>query len=1049
MTPIKQQPAKGGTLSRLKRDLLYHAPRLLGGWLSARSLPRLALATLKIADSNGPATLKMLRQLERTSRLSGQFTAAEEYRLRRQNGELINYAKTKNFQSIFERLAQLEKVEQPAPIEVGRLISREIVTEGGRRVLLKAARAVRKKHPRSVYLIHIVTMCEAMQGDYRKASQTLVRELARPHLADNPKEKRRFTALRNCWRTVDQIARDQMDFADDSSSTSTVVEASDTKADLQSGSLLGDGEQSLETASYVNIAEGAEAAPESQAQALPESTRQLLRFKEHYLQGRLHSEYLEACDRDFQEAPTLIAKLHVIGEMLRQGVRRVTSYADAYDLARTRMLELVAEHEGIFGRNVRKAGGQRQVVSELCMMLNLSRKLGLAEESAQIIRRCLTLSKKPGYQPLIWAAAAEISAEAEDMRHANKIISNVSHILPLRALDIKSYFRWAKSSGRYKDAVAMFDKLPENFRVMPCCLEYVNIAERQGRFKQALDIVYDIHGQMLSEPGRFSPTLSYQLINRIGELKFLDKTAKIFASVPQPRRPKGVVLVSPRNISQLRLYPIKVLVEMKKQGWAVIPTVEGLLPIEKTGIRAIDAMNGAVMRMSAIHPSRAKILPDVSDFTFEPAKGSLRWGDMDLSHPIWEDAAINRRCYNVDYGCPSLQRYISGLASWTRCTARVLDYAHAIQQETGLRFATMSLYNNRLPDSLHRFFCEQRGNPDTFFFLHAANGYQNYFTNFSTNVSQRLVLRNMTRHKNVRSASFPVPENFERYYQDRRFQAPEMLERFENVTKVKRSTSGVKTLPPEAVEAREKIAAWRAKGGKVACAFGKVVCDSGLPFDGGPAHTSMKDWINNCVEAVDGSNTLLLIKPHPHEINNEIATFPNEFFADLIENPSSENVMVLGHRWFDMHDMKDLIDVGLIYNGTTTIELGIMGIPCILAGHFAPIDYPIGHPVPKNRADFERMLRFESPIVAARDIRERAACWLEYMASESFTLPYRYHTRPVTNKTLYPPIWYQEDLKKRRDPAVRELTARALGTGREPGAEEVAAFPEPAMQLSA
>ncbi|HTO31954.1 MAG TPA: hypothetical protein VL202_12355 [Pararhizobium sp.] len=1046
--------AKTGLLSRITHDLLYHTPRVVGGWLADLKMSRLALPALKIADKNGPATLRMLRQLEKMSRIAGNFDAAEDYKARLANGKLLKRIRLKDFHRIFVRLAQLEKMDRTAPFEVGRLISREIVQESGRRRLLKAALAVRKKYPRSVYLIHIVTMCEAMKGEYRKASQTVARELQRPHLADNPIEKRRFTALRNCWRTVDQIARDQMDFVDDSMNYGNIVDKGELKAEQLTADSVENGQQPDSTNYKEALVEKevfeqeAATTQDAEQQALPEVTQQLLRFKEHYLQGRLHTEYLDACDRDFHEAPTLQTKLNVIGEMLRQGVRRVTSYADAYDLARKRVLELIEENPDIFQRSDKKAGGPRQVVSELCAMLNLTRKLGLTDESEQIIRRCVSLSRKVMYQPSIWPAAAEISSEMADIKHANTIIAHVAHLQPTRALDVKSYFRWAKSSGRYKDAVAMFNTLPQRFRLMPCSLEYVNIVERQGRFKDAVTIVYNIYGQLLSQPGRFSPTLSYQLINRIGELKFLEKTATIFSSVPQPRNPKGVVLVSPRNISQLRLYPIQVLMEMKRQGWAVVPTVEGLLPIEKTGIAVIDAMNGAVMRMSSIHPSRAKILPDVADFTFEPATGRLRWGDLDLSHPIWEDAAINRRCYNVDYGCPSLQRYISGLASWTRCTARVLDYALGVQQQTGLRFATMSLYNNRLPDSLHRFFCDRRGNSETFFFLHAANGYQNYFTNFSTNVSQRLVLRNMTRYKNVRSASFPVPENFERYYEERRLEAPEMLERFENVTRVKRSTSGVKIPPPEALEAREKIAAWRAKGGKVACAFGKVVCDSGLPFDGGPAHANMQDWINHCVDAVDGSNTLLLIKPHPHEMNNEIATFPNELFTDLIKNPSSENVMVLGHRWFDMHDMEQLIDIGLIYNGTTTIELGIMGIPCILAGHFAPIDYPIGHPVPKDRADFERMLRFEKPIVMAEDIRERAACWLTYMASDNFTLPYRYHTRPVTNKTLYPPTWYSEDLKKTDDPAVLELTARALGTGKEPGAENSHIFVPP-MQLSA
>ena len=44
-------------------------------------------------------------------------------------------------------------------------------------------------------------------------------------------------------------------------------------------------------------------------------------------------------------------------------------------------------------------------------------------------------------------------------------------------------------------------------------------------------------------------------------------------------------------------------------------------------------------------------------------------------------------------------------------------------------------------------------------------------------------------------------------------------------------------------------------------------------------------------------------------------------------------------------DLAEIVDLGLVYNGTTAVEMGLLEIPCLLAGHFAPIDYPIGHPV--------------------------------------------------------------------------------------------------------
>src|SRR5204862_498482 len=69
-----------------------------------------------------------------------------------------------------------------------------------------------------------------------------------------------------------------------------------------------------------------------------------------------------------------------------------------------------------------------------------------------------------------------------------------------------------------------------------------------------------------------------------------------------------------------------------------------------------------------------------------------------------------------------------------------------------------------------------------------------------------------------------------------------------------------KVIDPAAAESERRILEWRARGGKVACLFGRVVCDSAVPFDGGPVHSDLRDWLRHSIEAVRGSNTLLLIK---------------------------------------------------------------------------------------------------------------------------------------------------------------------------------------------
>lgn len=1003
--------------NRIVKRIILYTPVDIATWLNNVGAPKLALKVIHLPKRIYPRNADVLTARLNAHKRLGNRAMHNKLVAERARHMADKYVKIKDYENILALMAQLEKVQQPLQLAAGKCIARQLDSEVGRSRILKASSRALEKYPASIFLLHINSLCRSMAGDYRAASDALIARITSTSSENIKFTRRQSIMLRDSWRVVDLIAREKMDWLEESGDYKNLISKPE---DAPSDNSVAISENEI-----AHDVPGTTARPDD-----------LIDFKEHALQGRLRDEYLRVCTKEFDDAKNMHGRLKAITEMLRAGIRHIPDYTSSYDLAREKLESLIPQLHEMTACVPKTCKKPVERVLNVCTFLNLAHRLGLTEERKRCVEHLVELSKTKSFAACLWPAVGELAKHPEDMADANLIVLRIKQHIPKNGRDLRNFLRWATNSGEYQEADKLRPLLAKHLLRSEAMLGYVNILQRQGRFEDAMRLTRDIHGELLSRPSTTNCFTNFRLIKRVGELDFLIKTARIFSSVPQPKDPRGVVIISPRNIDHLRRYPLLVLVEMKRRGWAVVPIVEGLLPRELTGIAEIDVMNSSIRPNLSLSTRAEFTMPEIENFECDPENQMLKWGDLDFSHSLWEDAAINRRRYSINYRCPELINYLSGLGGWTRVMARVLNYAHIEHLRSDRPTACISLFNNRLPDSLFNKFCQEHGSETGFFHLHAANGYQNYFTNFSTNISERFVLRNMTRAKDVRSASFPIPENFERYYAGRAEQAPEILKNFEDVTKVKRSTGSSKERPAEAVALVEKIEGWRKAGGKVACAFGKVVCDSGVPFDGGPAHSSMRDWINHSIRAVQGSDTLLLIKPHPHEINNQIATFPTEYFIDLLEEPLGENAVFMGHRWFDIHDMKELVDLGLIYNGTTTVELGLLGIPCVLAGHFAPIDYPVGHVSPKDRNEYEAYLRFEKSVEVAKDIRERSAVWLDYMSDENFTQPYRYHARPVTNQVLYPPWWVKEDLKRYNeegDTAVMELVGRALGERGEPG----------------
>lgn len=876
-----------------------------------------------------------------------------------------------------------------AAAKIGELMS----TDRGRDILKSICASALKLHPDSTHLIYMHVVIMAKNGRFDQAHKLVtqaIKRAGRAKAAGKPSNPRALDQLTSIWRTIDLIARDGMSW------TGLV----DDGGDSDSGS---------EGSSFTT---------------------------EKHLQQRNLDKYIQSCRVSLKVAPTLLEKLKIVESMTRQGVRRVESYGAAYDAARRSYQELRELWWPVFlerSQNqlgIMEALGAAPFVQMLLVLLRLSHKLGFKDDATTIEGKLFATASDPSAVGWSWAISAALVARNPEWKFKTTDLLRSHKRNPVLGPEVKGFFSWCVHTEEYKWAEKVFNGLPSWLVNSSSVSPYVQILQRRGRHSAAVALLQSIEAGKFESIKTMDPFAHWRMIKRVGGLRFAQETAKYLKLAPQPSTPKGILFVTSRDLEQTSRMPLVVLTEVKKLGWAVIPLFEGILPFQATGIEQIDKFGGCLGVGGSLTKKTRGHFMEITDFHSDSSRGELRWGDIDLSHALWEEAAVNRRRFNIDYNCPALVEYLDKLANWTRLMATVLENARKIPATFDIPVGFIVNFQARLPDAVVRFYCERVGDPDRFFCVQGTNGYQNYFANFSSKVSTRMAVRNMTRSAVNRTASFPTPDEFNSFYEQNQSSTAEMLERVSDITKMRRSTGNEEQKDLSAGECIERIRLWRAEGGKVACAFGKVVCDSAVPYDGGPAHRNIMDWINHTISIVAGTNTMLLIKPHPHENKNEIAAFLTETFRDLITEQIPDNVIFLGHNWFDMHELKDLVDLGLVYNGTTTVELGLLQIPAVLCSHFAPIDYPIGQAIPSSRAHYERLVRFEEEAFVAPDVAHRAAAWLCYLSGDLNIQDYRYHARPITNKTVSPPWWFKEDIKHyvtHGDPRVTTLARRIVG----------------------
>lgn len=485
----------------------------------------------------------------------------------------------------------------------------------------------------------------------------------------------------------------------------------------------------------------------------------------------------------------------------------------------------------------------------------------------------------------------------------------------------------------------------------------------------------------------------------VDRLLFLEQTTEIIQRVEQPEHPKGYVLLASLKCFNTLAMVTPALVELKRQGFAVGSLMNGILDQQAPG---------------AADPAISSLFNSIES-TREDGKVVLDW-KVDWSNRMVAAEGINfyqgiYECLSNVYRRATISIDDAPVATTFDSIIQRCDYIlrickhieHAAEQ-SGQSIILLGSNAHVAPYSVFRDFALARRLPNLRY-VAASVAYENYYTNLGSKTSGSMAVVDMTLHRNCRAPFLAIPERFERWYRDNK-DSQEVQKRFKELVAKNRTGSGDGVHSSPAAEALNQA---RNEGRRIVCCFGKILCDLAVPYDGGPAHSDMLDWVRHSVKvAQENPQLLLLIKPHPHELRPEIARELTEKLENILPEVLPENVVLLNHAEFNAGDLAQYLDLAVLWNGTACLELTGLGVPVVMCSHFGRHDYPIDLIYPKDRVDYENLLVKALLTAPEPELRKKAMGLLHYMGTKEVAIPNLYSRRPITNDSIGVPAWYMD-----------------------------------------
>lgn len=541
-----------------------------------------------------------------------------------------------------------------------------------------------------------------------------------------------------------------------------------------------------------------------------------------------------------------------------------------------------------------------------------------------------------------------------------------------------------------------YEKLNESFK------ENVRIKSLLGRIYKE-NCMFDKSLIVYKDLQKRATTLARKqaLKDEIDKIQFCMETSEIINSVPQPTMPKGVVFLSSHACFNTLAMMTPAIVELKKQGYAFINLTEGITVHQQTGIEYIDNLSGCIS-LDQSHKLHY-------DWYIDWDKKIVEAQGVNYYQGFYETLSCFSRRYFVDLNfSPVLNKQFKIKLSRADESLYIANQIFSQVVSRGLPAIIMSGNTHIAPYSIFRDFSRAKNHP-LLSFINCNVAYEAYFSNLGSKFANTMCVTDMTLYPTIRAPFMAREDQFNNWF-ERNQDNPEYIDKANSLLSLNRVGSITNDKELEIISYLEEK---KKQGKKIICAFGKVPVDLNVPFDGGPAHKDMADWITHTVQVCNQlpNDVILLVKPHPHELRPEIALDLVESFEDLIQCELGDNVRVLGHKDINGQALAPHLDLALLYNGSSGIEMTAQGIPVMMTSHFGKYDYPVELLYPEDRAHYEQFIEALDYPVPALELRKKAAFLLCYLGTEEISIINQYSKRQLTNDSIGFPKWRMDKIK--------------------------------------
>jgi capsular polysaccharide export protein len=470
---------------------------------------------------------------------------------------------------------------------------------------------------------------------------------------------------------------------------------------------------------------------------------------------------------------------------------------------------------------------------------------------------------------------------------------------------------------------------------------------------------------------------------------------------------------------------LPLLLEAGRRGYAVVPTSPLNFRFEQTEDEWLNDIAGAFLygndRRKEFREFR---IP--GEVTVDIPNKRIMINGMNVYQPIYE--FVSRYQFSYFFRSDTDAWVRMKTARLTKLMAESFTYCEEIERwavSRGVRVRFIGAAPHLHPAAPFRIYCEERGYKNGLEFIVVNSGYDNYFKNVGDALTDTVSALNLTKNLNARNSFLGTEQGFAEFCAKNKPRYHDFERKIATWLSWQRSKNPA-NLTAEKNVIIERIKAHKAAGKRVILLNGKVIFDLCVKSTRGVVHTDMSHWITHTVEIANANpDILLLIKPHPHERLKDLTLTheKTDTLRNIIMTEMNDNVIYVDSDAFRIAELIDYADLGLLWNGTSSLEFAAQGLETLLGDYWAYCDYPIGFTRVNSLEEYERALVAPPPHMFENKegIQEKAIMFLAYMESEDVRVPNRYSRTSSLNFHQFESEIYDDkigDFLRDGDPAL-------------------------------